>query len=70
MPDQDFTAALEFFHRKKAERDADFKILHEWMREPDHVEPATLEWLLDWVNRRPLAELHRLNAPITPSPRS
>lgn len=26
-----------------------------WMREPDYVEDATLEWLMDWMNRRPLA---------------
>lgn len=33
------------------------KALADWMREPDHVENASLEWLLDWVNRRPLAAL-------------
>jgi hypothetical protein len=26
-----------------------------WMREPDHVENASLEWLTEWINRRPLA---------------
>lgn len=30
-----------------------------WMREPDHVENATLEWLTDWLNRRPLSAIPR-----------
>lgn len=30
-----------------------------WMREPDYVENASLEWLLDWVNRRPFAAIPR-----------
>lgn len=25
-----------------------------WMREPDYVESATLEWFTTWLNRRPL----------------
>lgn len=25
-----------------------------WMREPDYVESATLEWFTAWLNRRPL----------------
>ena len=28
-----------------------------WMREPDWTEEASLEWLMDWVNRRPLTAL-------------
>lgn len=28
-----------------------------WMREPDWTEKASLEWLMDWMDRRPLAEL-------------
>jgi hypothetical protein len=28
-----------------------------WLREPDWTEQATLEWIEDWVNRRPIAEL-------------
>lgn len=30
-----------------------------WMREPDYVECANLEWLLDWVNRRPISSIPR-----------
>lgn len=26
-----------------------------WMREPDYVENASLEWLTDWINRRPIS---------------
>lgn len=28
-----------------------------WMREPDWTEEASLEWLMDWINRRPIAAL-------------
>lgn len=28
-----------------------------WLREPDWVEEASLEWLMDWIDRRPIAEL-------------
>lgn len=30
-----------------------------WLREPDWIddEAATQEWLMDWMNRRPIAEL-------------
>jgi hypothetical protein len=28
-----------------------------WMREPDWIEHASVEWLMDWINRRPLADL-------------
>lgn len=28
-----------------------------WLREPDWTEEATAEWLMDWMNRRPIAEL-------------
>lgn len=31
--------------------------VYEWMREPDHVESASLEWLTDWINRRPIMHL-------------
>lgn len=34
---------------------SDRKELAGWMREPDYVENASLEWLLGWVNRRPLS---------------
>lgn len=35
---------------------ADRAKVHDWIREPDFAENASLEWLLNWVNRRPLAE--------------
>jgi hypothetical protein len=28
-----------------------------WLREPDWIEEASLPWLMDWMNRRPIAEL-------------
>lgn len=28
-----------------------------WLREPDWTEEASMEWLMDWMNRRPIAEL-------------
>ena len=28
-----------------------------WLREPDWTEEASMEWLQDWMNRRPIAEL-------------
>lgn len=31
--------------------------IYTWMREPDTVEVASLEWLMDWVERRPVADL-------------
>ena len=31
--------------------------IYTWMREPDTVEVASLEWLMDWVDRRPVADL-------------
>jgi hypothetical protein len=31
--------------------------IYTWMREPDWTEEASLEWLKDWINRRPVAEL-------------
>ena len=30
-----------------------------WMREPDYVENASLEWVTDWINRRPLSSVIR-----------
>lgn len=32
---------------------AEYEKLYEWMREPDYVENASLEWLTGWINRRP-----------------
>lgn len=31
--------------------------IYTWMREPDTIEVASLEWLMDWVDRRPVADL-------------
>ena len=28
-----------------------------WMREPDWIESASPEWLMDWIGRRPLAKM-------------
>jgi hypothetical protein len=36
--------------------DDDKHSIMKWLREPDHVETASLEWLMDWVNRRPIKE--------------
>lgn len=41
----------------RAERQAKADAVLAWMREPDHVETANLEWFTSWLNRRPLAEL-------------
>lgn len=29
--------------------------IYTWLREPDSVEEASIEWLMDWMNRRPIA---------------
>lgn len=26
-----------------------------WLREPDWTDEASMEWLMDWMNRRPIA---------------
>ena len=31
--------------------------IYTWLREPDWTEEASLEWLIGWVDRRPIAEL-------------
>lgn len=31
--------------------------VYTWLREPDWIEEASIEWLMDWMNRRPVAEL-------------
>lgn len=35
---------------------ADRAKVRAWMREPDYVEKASIEWLNDWIDRRPLKE--------------
>jgi hypothetical protein len=30
--------------------------IYTWLREPDTVEDPSLEWLANWVNRRPIAD--------------
>jgi hypothetical protein len=41
-----------------------------WLREPDWTEEASMEWLMDWMNRRPIAELAMVAMlmPAEPSP--
>lgn len=44
-----------------------------WMREPDWTEEASLEWLMGWMDRRPIAQLAMvamlmLGDPSKPSP--
>jgi hypothetical protein len=34
---------------------ADRALVHAWMREPDHVPCASLDWAIAWINRRPIA---------------
>jgi hypothetical protein len=38
----------------------ELKKIYEWMREPDYVEVADLAWVVDWMDRRPLSILMRL----------
>jgi hypothetical protein len=40
-----------------------------WLREPDWIEEATQEWLMDWMNRRPIAQLAMV-AMLMPAPQS
>jgi hypothetical protein len=40
-----------------------------WLREPDCIEVASLEWLKDWMDRRPIAELAMV-AMLMPDPAS
>lgn len=55
MTDKPFNAAREL--REFRERHPTMSELSDWMREPDYVENASLEWAADWINRRPLAAL-------------
>lgn len=41
--------------------------IYTWMREPDYVELASIEWLIDWVERRPVADLAMV-AMLVPEP--
>lgn len=34
---------------------ADRALVRAWMREPDHVACANLDWAIAWINRRPIA---------------
>jgi hypothetical protein len=40
--------------------------IYTWMREPDTVEVASIEWLIDWVERRPVADLAMVAMLIAP----
>jgi hypothetical protein len=39
---------------------ADRIIVLDWMREPDFVENANFAFLIDWMNKRPIAAVHPL----------
>ena len=41
--------------------------IYTWMREPDTIESASLEWLIDWVERRPVADLAMVAMLVAPS---
>jgi hypothetical protein len=41
--------------------------IYTWMREPDTVEVASIEWLIDWVERRPVADLAMVAMLIAPN---
>ena len=60
MPDTDFTPALVEAAQKRVNVAADKKALMAWLREPDYVDGATIEWCNDWINRRPLAAAMRV----------
>lgn len=60
VADTDFTPALIEAAQKRIDAAADKKALAEWMREPDNVEDATLGWIVDWMNRRPVAATIRI----------
>lgn len=47
-------------YRKAARQRQAAQTLMNWFREPDYAERVDLDWLLDWINRRPLAEVHAL----------
>jgi hypothetical protein len=34
--------------------------IYTWLREPDYTEEASIEWLIGWVERRPIAEVGML----------
>jgi hypothetical protein len=31
--------------------------IYTWLCEPDTIEVASIEWLMEWVDRRPVADL-------------
>jgi len=41
--------------------------VYTWLREPDFVENASIEWLMDWMNRRPIAAVG-MAAMLNPAP--
>jgi hypothetical protein len=53
------TNAHESTERVPATQGPSAAIVH-WLREPDHAEEFSLADAIDWINRRPLAEVHRL----------
>ncbi len=67
MPDTDFTPALVELSESRIQRADDIKKVVEWIREPDFVESANLEWFIEWINRRPIGEVLRIcSKPVTP----
>jgi hypothetical protein len=47
-------AEIEWVRAENEHLRTDRAVVYAWMREPDHVENASLEWFTDWINRRPL----------------
>lgn len=35
---------------------ATWDVVMDWLREPDYADFVDAKWLMDWANRRPLAE--------------
>jgi hypothetical protein len=43
-----------------SQRTQDALKIMEWMREPDHVSNANFCWMVEWLERRPIAEITRI----------
>lgn len=58
-PYSGYELSLEHFDDLKTEIErlrTDRATVWAWLREPDEIENASLEWLTEWINRRPLAQ--------------
>jgi hypothetical protein len=51
IDEQELIALRTELERLRAERAA----VHAWIREADHVERASVDWVVAWINRRPIA---------------